>query len=296
MTTGNGGARPRRPGPSGPVTGSPAARRAVLTVRYAVLSVLAVVFLVPFYLMLRTGLSPNSAIADPSFSFFPAHPQWGNVTAVLGDPAYRHALADSAVIAVLATGGQVVLGALAGYGLARIPNRAARPLFAVVLTTLLIPAATTFLPNFVIVVQFGWVGSLRGLIVPTLFSAFNVFLFRQYFLGFPKELEEAGRIDGLGHVGTFARIVVPNSLPFAAALTVLGFVASWNAFLWPLVVAGTSSTTTVQVYLSSFLTAQTFDYSGLFMAALISLVPLLVVFFVLQRYLVRGVTETGIGG
>lgn len=278
------------------MVGSPGTRRALLTIRYAVLVVLAAVFLVPFYVMLKTGLSTTAAISSPHFAVFPSHPQWSRAAQVLGDPDFRSALLDSALIAVLGTLGQIVLGALAGYGLARIPNRAARPVFAIILLVLLIPAATTFLPNFVIVVQLGWVSSLRGLIVPTLFSAFNVFLFRQYFQGFPRELEEAGRIDGLGYGGTFVRIVAPNSLPFAAALSVLGFVGSWNAFLWPLVVAGNGSTTTVQIYLSSFLTSQTFDYPGLFMAALLSTVPLLVVFLLLQRHLVRGVSETGITG
>lgn len=288
---------PKKPGRSGVVIGSPGTYRTILILRYAVLIALALVFLTPFYLMLKIGLSTNAEILDPSFHFFPASPDWSKVTDTLGDPAFRRALLNSTVIAVFATAGQIVLGAMAGYGLARIPNRAARPVFAGILLVLLIPAATTFLPVYVIVVQLGWVSTLRGLIIPTLFSAFNVFLFRQFFLNFPKELEEAGRLDGLGYFGTFLRIVVPNTLPFASALTVLGFVASWNAFLWPLVVAGNSQDAqTVQVYLSSFLTAQTFDYPGLFMAALISIVPLLIVFFVLQRYLVRGVSETGITG
>ncbi len=287
----------RKPGRSGPVIGSPGTYRTMLILRYAILVVLALVFLTPFYVMLKIGLSTNAEILNTSFTFFPGSPNWSKVTDTLSDPAFQSALLNSGIIAVLGTGGQIILGAMAGYGLARIPNRAARPVFAAILLVLLIPAATTFLPVYVIVVQLGWVSTLRGLIVPTLFSAFNVFLFRQFFLNFPKELEEAGRIDGLGYFGTFLRIVVPNTLPFASALTVLGFVASWNAFLWPLVVAGNSqSSQTVQVYLSSFLTAQTFDYPGLFMAALLSIVPLLIVFFVLQRYLVRGVSETGITG
>lgn len=286
----------KKPGRSGPVTGSRSNYTAMLTLRYIVLGVLAIIFLIPFYVMLKTGLSTTADISSPNFQFFPAHPNWSKITETLSDPDFQTGLKNSAIIAVLGTAGQIVLGAMAGYGLARIPNRASKALFAGVLGVLLIPAATTFLPNFLIVVQFGWVSTLRGLIIPTLFSAFNVFLFRQFFLGFPKELEEAGRIDGLGYFGTFWRIVVPNTLPFAAALTVLGFVASWNAFLWPLVVGGSSTSTTVQIYLSSFLTAQTFDYPGLFMAALLSLVPLLIVFFVLQRFLVRGVAETGITG
>ncbi|WP_432562247.1 carbohydrate ABC transporter permease [Kineococcus sp. SYSU DK003] len=265
--------------------------------RYAAVAVVALLFLLPFYLMVKTAVSPAADIASRTFVLWPSEPDWSVFGRVLDDPTFPRAMLNSAVMAVLLTGGQIVVAAMAGYALARIPNRAAGPLFSATIVVLLIPAATTFLPNFLIVARLGWVDSLRGLIVPGLFSAFNVFLFRQFFLNFPKELEEAGRLDGLGYFGVFRRIVVPNTLAFASALTVLGFVGSWNAFLWPLVVAGGGSgAVTVQVYLSSFLTAQTFDYSGLFAAALLSLLPVLLVFLLLQRWLVRGVAETGMGG
>lgn len=270
---------------------------ALLALRYAVLAVLAALFVLPFYIMVKTAVSAPQDIASPTFVLWPSEPDWGAFGRVLEDPSFTTALITSSLMAVSMTVGQIVVAAMAGYALARIPHRFSQPLFALTVLMLLIPGATTFLPNFIIVARLGWVDSLQGLVVPTLFSAFNVFLFRQFFLAFPKELEEAGKLDGLGHLGVFVRIVVPNSLAFASALTVLGFVAAWNAFLWPLVVAGSGSgALTVQVYLSQFLTAQTFDYTGLFAAALLSLVPVLLVFVVLQRWLVRGVAETGLGG
>ncbi|WP_222711033.1 carbohydrate ABC transporter permease [Quadrisphaera setariae] len=270
---------------------------ALLALRYAVLAVLGLLFLLPFYIMVKTAVSSPADIASRTFVLWPSQPDWSAFGRVLEDPSFTTAIITSSLMAVSMTVGQIVVAAMAGYALARIPHRLAQPLFALTVLMLLIPGATTFLPNFIIVAKLGWVDSLQGLVVPTLFSAFNVFLFRQFFLAFPKELEEAGKLDGLGHLGVFVRIVVPNSLAFASALTVLGFVGAWNAFLWPLVVAGSGSgALTVQVYLSQFLTAQTFDYTGLFAAALLSLVPVLVVFVVLQRWLVRGVAETGMGG
>ncbi|MEW1957919.1 carbohydrate ABC transporter permease [Kineococcus sp. NPDC059986] len=274
-----------------------AARAGVNVARYLAVTLVALLFLLPFYIMVKTAVSPAADVASRTFVLWPSDPDWSSFSRVLQDPTFPRAMLNTAVMAVVLTGGQIVLAAMAGYAMARIPNRAAKPLFSATIVVLLIPAATTFLPNFLIVARLGWVDSLRGLIIPGLFSAFNVFLFRQFFLNFPKELEEAGRLDGLGYFGVFRRIVVPNTLAFASALTVLGFVGSWNAFLWPLVVAGGGSgAVTVQVYLSSFLTAQTFDYSGLFAAALLSLLPVLFVFLVLQRWLVRGVAETGMGG
>jgi multiple sugar transport system permease protein len=129
-----------------------------------------------------------------------------------------------------------------------------------------------------------------------LFQAFAAFLFRQYFLGFPNELEDAARIDGLGYWGTFWRIVVPNSRAVFAAVGTLTFINSWNAFLWPLIIAQDPNSWTVQLSLSTFLTAQTVNLHELFTAAVISIVPLLVVFLALQRYIVQGVERTGISG
>ncbi|MBK0332644.1 carbohydrate ABC transporter permease [Brachybacterium sp. MASK1Z-5] len=272
-------------------------RRGGLIVRYVIASLLALVFLVPFYAMVKTALSTNDEIYSTTFTFWPSDPQWARIPEVLSDPRFLDALKNSAIMAVVATSLSILIAALAGYALARIPNRFARPMFMMVVIVLLIPGTTAFVPNFIIVASLGWIGTLRGLIIPGLFGAFNVFLFRQFYVNFPKEVEEAAHIDGAGYFRTFFQVIFPNTLPFASALTVLGLIGSWNAFLWPLVVAGSGqSANTVQIYLSSFLTAQTFDYGGLFMAATLSLIPVLAIFFFLQRYLVAGIAATGLKG
>ena len=120
----------------------------------------------------------------------------------------------------------------------------------------MVPAAVTFVPSFVLVSTLGWISTLRGLVVPTLFSAFACFIFRQYFLGFPKELEDAARVDGLGYWRTYWRIVVPNARPVFAAVGTIVFIGAWNAFLWPLVIGQDQEAWTVQVALSTFTTAQ----------------------------------------
>src|SRR5690606_21355106 len=131
---------------------------------------------------------------------------------------------------------------------------------------------------------------------PMLFSGFTAFLFRQFFLNFPAELEDAARIDGLGYWGTYWRVVVPNSLEFFAAIGLITFIGSWNAFLWPLVIAQDAESWTVQIVLSTKLAAQTIDLQELFAAAMVSVAPLVLVFLFFQRYIVQGVTETGIKG
>jgi multiple sugar transport system permease protein len=266
--------------------------------RYLALVLAAVLFLLPFYLIVRNALSLDTDITAPGWTLFPRTLHWENLTELFTDPSVNIArsLLNSGIVAVVQTAGQLLLCSMAGYGLARIPYRWATPIFYAILVTLMIPPAVTFIPSFIIVSQLRWVDTLQGIIVPVLFSGFTTFLFRQYFLNFPRSLEEAARVDGLGYVGAFWRVVVPNSGAFFAAIAVITFIASWNAFLWPLVIGQDSSMWTVQVALSTLLTAQTINLHELFLAAAVSIAPLVLVFAVLQRYLVQGVAETGIKG
>ncbi|HEY0618010.1 MAG TPA: carbohydrate ABC transporter permease [Kribbella sp.] len=265
-------------------------------IRYVILAVGAILFLLPFYLLVRNGLSTEADITSPSWKLFPSSLQWSNITELFNDPAVPmlRSLVNSLVIAVVQTVGVLVISGLAGYGLARIPFRYANAVFYFIVATLLIPAAVTFVPSFVLVSSLGWVSTLRGLIVPGLFQAFATFLFRQYFLNFPRELEEAAQLDGTAYWGTFWRIVVPNSKGFIAAIGTITFIGSWNAFLWPLVIAQGQDSWTVQIALSTFLTAQTINLPQLFIAACIAILPLVVMFVLLQRWIVEGVERSGI--
>lgn len=273
-----------------------AADRFGSVVRYVVLVIGAIFFLLPFYLLVRNGLSTEADITSPSWRFFPSSVQWSNVSDLFDDPAVPmfRSLVNSLVIAVVQTTGVLVVSGLAGYGLARIPFRYGNAVFYLIVATLLIPAAVTFVPSFVLVSSLGWISTLRGLIVPGLFQAFATFLFRQYFLSFPRELEEAAQLDGAGYWGTFWRVVVPNSTGFVAAIGTITFIGSWNAFLWPLVIAQDQSAWTVQIALSTFLTAQTVNLPQLFIAAAIAILPLVVMFVFLQRWIVEGVERSGI--
>ncbi|GAA1755162.1 carbohydrate ABC transporter permease [Nostocoides vanveenii] len=276
---------------------SPRAKVAT-AVRYTALILGAILFLIPFYLLLRNALMSERDLGSPQWYWVPPswHPE--NFTAIFNDPALPMArsLFNSVAIAIVQTLGVLALSGLAGYGLARIPYRWSNTVFYLITATLLIPAAVTFVPSFVLVSTLGWVSTLRGLIIPGLFQALATFLFRQFFLGFPKEIEEAAFLDGLGYWGTFWRVVVPNSYGFAAAIGTITFIGSWNAFLWPLVIGREQTTWTVQIALSTFLTAQSVDLSHLFAAALVAIAPLLLMFLFLQRWIVEGVERTGMGG
>lgn len=271
---------------------------ASLVLRYAVLIILALIFLLPFYLILRNGLATDADITSPSWTFFPKALHFENIQELFSDPdvPFVDGLINSATVAILQTVGQIVISLLAGYGLARIPYRWSNVVFFSVLLTLMIPSAVIYVPTYVIVSDLGWVSTLQGLVVPGLFAGFTTFLFRQFFLGFPRELEEAGRIDGTGPFGTFWRIVVPNSYGIIAALSVITFITSWNSFLWPLVIGQDQSAWTIQVVLSNFLNAQVLNLHELFMGAIIAILPLVIIFLVLQRYIAEGYKQSGLKG
>ncbi|WP_046733247.1 carbohydrate ABC transporter permease [Streptomyces humi] len=264
--------------------------------RLVLLVVLALLFLVPFYLLVRNGLSSERDVTAPEWAFFPSELRWANVQELFDDPSvpFARSLLNSALIAVATTAGTLLLASLAGYGLARVPYRHANKVFYAVLGTLVVPAAVTFVPSFVLVSSLGWISTYRGLIVPTLFPAFACFVFRQYFLGFPTELEDAAQVDGLGYWRTYWLIVVPNARPVFAAVGTIVFIGAWNSFLWPLVIGQDRDAWTVQVALSSFTTSQVVRVHELFVAAAVSILPLLAVFLCFQRWLVAGVERSGI--
>ncbi|MFB7715790.1 carbohydrate ABC transporter permease, partial [Streptomyces sp. NPDC056105] len=183
---------------------------------------------------------------------------------------------------------------MAGYALARIavPGRAA--VLAVIVGTLMIPQAFTFLPTFVVVGSMGGVNTMWGLIAPGLFNAFAVVLFRSFYLSFPAEIEEAGRLDGLSYLGVYGRIILPNSATMIASLGALSFIDAWNSFLWPLMIGQDPSSWTVQIALSSFLTSQTVNLPQLFAGTAVAILPLVIMFLVAQRHIVQGIAMSGL--
>ena len=272
--------------------------RTGLIINYTLLILLSIIFLIPFYVILRNAFLEQKQITSFDWTWLPFPPSGNGWRDLLENTNANilDGLRNSAVIAIFQTVGQMVICSLAGYGLARIPFKYASTVFYMILITLMIPSAVTFVPSYVLVASLGWVSTFQGLIVPGLFSGFNTFLFRNFFLNFPKELEEAGLMDGLDHFGVFFRLVLPNSLGVMMSLGVITFIGAWNAFLWPLVIGQRSETWTVQIVLSTFMTAQTVNLPAIFMGAAVSILPLVIVFLFMQRYIVEGVKMSGIKG
>ncbi|QUC12896.1 carbohydrate ABC transporter permease [Arachnia propionica] len=269
--------------------------RLVTALRYGVATALSLLFLLPFYVIVRNAFSTNQNINAPRWSWLPDQLNLANLDSMLSSDStgVLRGLLNSAIMTILQTVGTVVVSLMAGYGLARFTHRLSRMVLGLTVFTLMVPTTTTFIPMFIITSQFGWIDSFRGLVIPGMFSAFATYLFRQAFLDFPSELEDAALMDGCNPFTAFWRIVVPNSTGTVAAVGTIVLIGSWNAFLWPSLV-GREATRTVQVALSQYMTSQNVRYPELFMGSLIAILPMLVVFLFLQRFLVQGLATSGL--
>lgn len=262
---------------------------------YTGLSIVSLLFLLPFYLIVRNALMPDRQISAFDWHWFP-HPLQGSNFSKLfqdSDAPMLAGLLNSSLIATISTLAQLLFSSLAGYALARIPARGSTVVFGVIVSTLMVPTAVTFVPTYAVVAALGGINTFWGIIAPGVFNGFSTFLFRQFYLDFPVEMEEAGRLDGLGYFGIYWHLLLPNSKGILAALGAMAFVGSWNGFLWPLVIGQDQSKWTAQVVISTFMTSQNIHLGPLFMAAAVTMAPPLLVFAFLQRFIVQGTKFSG---
>ena len=272
-------------------------RRAVGLLKYGVLTAGAAVMMLPFaWMVLSSLMSAREVMARP-IDWFPT-PRFGNFAALAEAIPLARMYVNSAAVTVAVTVGVLLTSSAAGYGFAKFRFPGRDLIFLLVLATLMIPFFVVLIPIFYVVSKLGWVDSYAGLIVPNLVTAFGVFLMRQYMLSLPDELLDAARVDGESEVGIYWRIVLPLSTPALGALGILAFVFHWNSFLWPLVVGRSEEMWTIPVGLNSLrVYASSPEVINLQMAgAALAIVPVAIVFLVLQRYFVQGIALTGIKG
>jgi multiple sugar transport system permease protein len=254
-----------------------------------------VVMIGPFVWMLLSSFKTEGEIrADPP-TWWPHNPTADNYHTLLGKLDFPTYFTNSVIVAVVTTLGNLLFCSAAGYALAKLDFVGKRVLFVVVLGTIMVPSIVTMVPLFVLSSNLGLVNSLAGLILPFLAQAFGVFLMRQFILSIPNDLLEAARIDGASELRIYARIVLPLCRPALATLGILTFLTSWNNFLWPLVASTTDDKYTLPVALALYAIGQNRTrYDLLIAGSVVIVVPVLIVFLVLQRHFVRGIATTGL--
>lgn len=285
--------------------GRPATGRFVLGATLAVVSLLMTA---PFVWMVLTSLKTPAEIASTNAGLLPEHWEFGNYADALNAAPFATYARNSLVIAVSHTVLNVLFASMAGYALARIRFRGGDVIFYCFVAALMIPTYTKVLPEFLIV-RFmplaggndllgqggsGWLDSWWALIVPGAVTPFAVFLFRQFYLDLPVELEEAARLDGLGEFRIYARIMTPQVKPALITVALLTFESSWNNFLWPLLVTRTDSLRVIQVGLSVFKTENGTQWHLLMAGTTLATLPMVALFLIGQRYFVQGFATAGL--
>jgi multiple sugar transport system permease protein len=268
--------------------------RAVLS--QTLLSLIALLFLLPIIWMVLSALKPSAEVFSVPPKPFGSKIMFTNFADAWNYLPFGRFILNTVFVAAVGTAITLVASALSGYAFARLNFRFRGGLFVMYLSTLIVPQEVIVIPMFLIMKQLGWVNSYQALILPWAFTAFGTFLLRQFFITVPKELEEAAKLDGCGHIRILSRIFVPVSAPALAVLAVFTFITYWNSFLWPLITVSDTNKMTVPLGLQLFLGQQGQRWELLMAASTIAMVPTIILVLALQKYLVRGIALSGLGG
>jgi len=269
-----------------------------IVIRYALLIGLGIVYTMPFIWMVSLSLKPFTDLNQIPPQLIPTRLAFENFPTALFQPMlYFPQFAINTVYYVGVAGlGELVSSAIVGYGFARMTFRGSGFLFGLVLSTMMLPSQVTLIPSYVIFKQLGWIDTYLPLIIPSWFGvAFYIFLFRQFLMTIPREIDDAAMIDGANHFQILFQIMIPLSVPAIITCTALSVVGRWNEFFGPLIYINTNSKQVLAVALTYFNVPNQVTYENLLMAAaVVTVIPVIIIFLFLQDYFVQGVTLTGL--
>lgn len=268
------------------------------TALYLVLGFVTLLIVIPMLWMFSTSFKLKSQLFTKEIHWIPKEVTTENYTKVLNNKSTPIAIwfRNSLIVATITTALKLFIDSLAGYAYARMEFPGRKQIFGLLLATLFLPGVMFLVPNFVTVARLGMLNNFNGVIIPALASVFGVYFMRQFFESLPKELEEAAEIDGANRLQIFFRIALPLAKPALATLAVIEFLASWNDFLWPLLVLKDRAVQTLQPGLRTLQGAYTSEYGLMMAGAVIVALPVLIIYVFLQRYIVQSVATTGLKG
>lgn len=240
-----------------------------------------------------SGAFKGSGEAKSDLSLIPKHPTLKNFITIFQSSEFSIYISNTVIYAGTVTIFVLLISSMAGFSLARLKFPGRDFIFLTILSTLMIPFSVIMIPLFLIVKAFGWVDSLTGLIIPNLFTGFGIFLLRQFYMGIPRELEEAGEIDGLSLFGIYFRVVLPLSKPILYALAIFVFLANWNNYLWPLIVISSEENWVLTQGIASFASEHTVEWNLIMAGTTVGIIPTILLFAVFQKQLVEGIKMTG---
>ncbi|MDE5415056.1 carbohydrate ABC transporter permease [Alkalihalobacterium chitinilyticum] len=261
---------------------------------YVVLVGYAIVTLIPFLWALSSSFKTLEEILSGSMNFLPQMFTLENYRQIfIEQTLFPRWLFNSVFIAVVGTALNLLFNSMAGYALARISFPGKKSVFIIVLAVLMIPGQVTMIPNYLILKELGWLNSYQGMIVPAMVNATFIFMMRQFFVNFPKELEEAAALDGLTRLGTFFRIVLPIAKPALAAQAIFVFMAFWNDFMRPLIIMTDQEMFTLTVGLNAFKGQYVTYWNFIMAASMVFTLPVLIIYAFFNRYFLKGISFRG---
>ena len=254
------------------------------------------VMVIPFAWMLSTSLKGGGAVLTMPPQWIPDPTTLDSYRRIFDLYPIGQMLFNSLLVAVLTTFGQLVSCSMAAYAFARLKFRGQNAVFLLYLATLMVPFQVTITPLFIMMRIFGWINTYQGLILPGIFSAFGTFLLRQSFMTIPAEYEEAAYMDGASPLTIFLRIILPLSKPALATLSVFAFMGSWNSFMWPLFIVREEALMTLPVGLATLQGRWLTEWNLVMAGSVITVLPMLLLYLVAQKYLVQGYVMSGLKG
>lgn len=263
-------------------------------VLYLLLTVISLAVLVPFGWMLVSSVKLDAEVFTVPIQWIPQEFHWDNFTKIWSRVPLARYLTNSLILSVTITALQVLTGSFAAYGFAKVRFPGRDALFLAYLATIAVPWQAYMVPQYIMMERLALVDTRMSLILLQAFGAFGVFLMRQYYLTIPDELSEAARIDGLSEYGIWARVILPLSKPALASLALLTFVNTWNDYMGPFIYLTSNDLWTVQIGLRAFVGVFDAEYAMIMTGSVISVLPILVIFLVGQRYFVRGIATSGL--
>lgn len=263
---------------------------------YLLLAVLCFIFLMPIVWIVFSSFKPASELFTWPPSLVGKNPSLDNYTLALREGDFVRYFGNTVFVAVVATILTVVVNVMAGYVFAKYHFKGEKLLFGMVMVTLMIPLEVIMIPIFKVIVATNLYDNLWGLIIPAVASPTAVFLVRQYYVPIPNELMEAARIDGASELQIFLRVMLPLAKPVVSVLCILSFMWRWNDYLWPKLVINGKQNYTLQLALANFSGEYSVDWNSLLAMSVISMIPVLIVFVTLQKYIIGGMTAGGVKG
>lgn len=265
-------------------------------IQYFTLAVIVAITLLPFLWMLSASLKANKDVFNFPIEWLPARPLWENYRQIWTRIPLFTFLKNTVKLSMIVTFLQVLTSSFAAYAFAKLEFRGRKTLFLAYIATIAVPWQAYMVPQFIMMSRMGLNNTHLAIICLQAFSAFGVFLMRQFYLGIPTELCEAARIDGFSEYGIWLRVMLPNAKPALITLVIFTFVNTWNDFLGPLIYLNSTELKTIQIGLRMFSTQYTSDYALIMAASVVALIPVLILFLSLQNQFVEGVAYSGVKG